>query len=236
MTALLERAPFIARGRSDRSQLPARSRVTVLIASCGAVAYSSWPLAFVLNRPMAGSALASSFEARSQPFSWLFILLDCFVGLCTVAVVAGQFPRLGWIRRDRALIGVLVSYGLFGLATAIDAVVPLTCSSESSRACASQLLPVTPDDVLTGLAVFALFLAATFAFARLLGNRAVYPVSFPVALAALTAAWSAIGIIVLLEAPGGAASWQYVFLTLTSVLALVVPISAIENRARRTRP
>jgi hypothetical protein len=233
MTAVFERIPFIG---AARSQVPPRGRTTMWIATCGALAYSSWPLAFVLNHPMAGTALASSFEARDQPFSWLFILLDCVVGLCTVVVSARQFRPLALFRSDRALIGVVLSYGLFGLATAVDAVVPLSCSSESSRACASQLLPITPDDVLTGVAVFALFLAAAFAFIRLFSNRAGCPVTFPVAIAALTAAWSTIGIIFLLEGPSGSASWQYAFLTLTSVLVLVVPMSAIGYTARRPRP
>ncbi len=218
-----------------RSPLSPRSRITVWIAACGAIAYSSWPLAFVLNRPLAGTALASSFEARSQPFSWLFILLDCVVGLCTVVVSARGFRLPAWFRSDKALIGVLLSYGLFGLATAADAVVPLTCGSASSRACASQLLPITPDDLLTGIAVFALFLAAAFAFIRFLRNRTAYPVTFPVTIAALTAVWSSIGVIVLLEEPNGSASWQYAFLSLTSVLALVVPVSAIEYTVRRAR-
>ena len=233
MTAVLERAPAFA---PVRSQLPPRARITIWIAACGALAYSSWPLAFVLNRPMAGSALASTFEARSQPFSWLFILLDCVVGLCTVAVSTWEGRRFAWMTRDRALIAALLSYAVFGLATAVDAVVPLSCSSPSSRACASQLLPVTPDDVLTGVAVLALFVAAAFAVAWLLGQRAVYPVVIPIALGALAAAWSTTGVMVLLQEPNGSAWWQYTFLTLTSVLVLAVPVSTIWPQSDTSAP
>ena len=54
---------------------------------CRRLAYCSWPLAFLVNPSLAGNGLASSFEGPSQPFRWLFILLDCVAGLCIAIVV-----------------------------------------------------------------------------------------------------------------------------------------------------
>ena len=68
---------------ADASTTP----LTLWLASAGALAYCSWPLAFLVNPSLAGNGLASSFEAPGQPFSWLFILLDCIAGLC-IAVVS----------------------------------------------------------------------------------------------------------------------------------------------------
>ena len=131
-------------------------------ACAGALAYCSWPLAFLVNPSLAGNGLASSFEAPSQPFSWLFILLDCIAGLCiTVVCIRELRAHRGFLRQSRAFSFALLGYATFGLATVTDAVVPLRCGSGSVQVCASQIWPLTPDDVLTGVAMAALCLAAT---------------------------------------------------------------------------
>ena len=74
---------LLVRGQSTipvLSQAPRRPSTTWL-ACAGALAYCSWPLAFLVNPSLAGNGLASSFEAPSQPFSWLFILLDCIAAV-----------------------------------------------------------------------------------------------------------------------------------------------------------
>jgi hypothetical protein len=99
------------------SRVPQRGRSTMWIALAGALAYSSWPLAFLVNPSLAGSALASSFEGHSQPFSWLFILLDCVAGLCTATVSICELrPRRGRQRPSRALV-----FALLGLRSTIEA-------------------------------------------------------------------------------------------------------------------
>ena len=150
MTDVLERGqraiPVPSRGLQ-------RGQPTMWIALAGALAYSSWPLAFLVNPLLAGSALASSFEGRSQPYSWLFILLDYIAGLCTAIVCTCELrPHQGRQRPGRGLVFALLGYGAFGMATAVDAIVPLSCRSRSAQACASQLWPLTPDDWLTGVA------------------------------------------------------------------------------------
>jgi len=199
------------------------------VALAGAVAYSSWPLAFLANPSLAGTALASSFEGRSQPFSWLFILLDCIAGLCTAIVCIRELrPRPGGQRPGKALVSALLGYGVFGMATAVDAVVPLSCGSVSARACASQLWPLTTDDYLTGVAMLALFVAATTVVVHM--TRRPQGISWAVPAAVMLIGWSALGLVVVL---GGSATVaavsQYSFLTLTSILAFVVPLGAISS-------
>ena len=145
---------------NEPNGLSPEHRSTLYLAIAGAVAYCSWPLGFLVNPSLAGTALASSFEGRSQPFGWLFILLDCFAGLCTVIV---SFRILHSRRSSRlpgwALVLALFGYAVFGVASAVDAVVPLSCGASSAQTCAARLWPLTPDDLLTAIAVLGLFVA-----------------------------------------------------------------------------
>ena len=211
------------------SQAPRRSRATLWIACIGALAYNSWPLAFVVDPPLAGSALASSFEGRNEPFAWLFILLDCIAGLCTAVVCVRELrPHRGRARLGGAVVFALLGYAAFGISTAVDAVVPLDCGSSSAQACASQLWPLTPDDLLTGAAIFALFVAAVSILVRMIRTPVTLPPYVPAAIMLALTGWSALGLVVLLCSTSAttAAVSQYAFLTLTSVLSFVVPLCA----------
>lgn len=213
--------------RSPGISLASGSRATLWIAGAGALAYSSWPLAFLVNQPLAGSGLASSFEGRSQPYDWLFILLDCIAGLCIGIVCIRELrPSLWRPRPSNVVVVGMLAYGVFGLATAIDAVVPLSCGSTSAQACASQLWPPTPDDVLTGTAIFALFVAAAMVVVQMIKARATIPTRMPITVVLALVGWSALGLIVLLWSTSAAvaASSQYAFLSLTSVLLFIVPL------------
>jgi hypothetical protein len=198
----------------------------------GAVAYVSWPLAFIVNPALAGSGLASSFEGRGQPFAWLFIMLDCVAGLCMVIVSARILRSLhGNVRSNRGFILVLLSYAAFGIATAADALVPLNCGSASVQACARQLWPLTPDDILTGLAELTLSLAVGTVIVRAARRRTDNSSVVPRSLAVLFIGWGLSGLAVFLSSSAevGAAS-QYAFLTLTGVLIAVVPLGITSPR------
>ena len=213
--------------------VPRRNRSTVWIACAGALAYNSWPLAFLTNPTLAGSALASSFEGRSEPYSWLFILLDCIAGLCMgIVCVRELLPRRGRLRPVSVLMIALLGYGVFGLATAVDAVIPLNCGANSAQACASQVWPLTPDDLLTGLAVLGLFAAAlAVVFQMTRRGSAAFPLSAPVTMTVALIGWGVLGITVVVWSTSTtlAAVNQYTFLTLTSLLAFVVPLAATSS-------
>ena len=211
-------------------KVPRRDRSMLWIAGTGALAYNSWPLGFVVNRPLAGSALASSFEGHRQPFSWLFIALDCIAGFCISLTCIHAVRRSVFLpaRSMGAFTLALIAYGIFGVATAVDAVVPLACGSKSAQACASQLWPPTPDDILTGLAIFALFFAVLVIVAQMARRLEAFPQLVPVTVMSALAAWTGLGLIVLLGGTSTslAASSQYAFLTLTSVMLFIVPVAA----------
>jgi hypothetical protein len=217
------------------AQAPRRSRTTLWIALVGALAYNSWPLAFLVNPTLAGSALASSFEGHSQPFSWLFILLDCVAGLCTAIVCVRELrPRRGRNWPGWALAFSLLAYGMFGMATAVDAVVPLNCGSASAQACASQLWPLTPDDMLTGTAIFGLFMATALVVYQMMRRPVAFRLPVTVGLGVVLIGWTVLGVTVLVSntSPTIAAASQYGFITLTSILAFVVPLGATVSRRR----
>ncbi len=211
------------------------NRSALLLAVLGAVAYCSWPLAFIVNPSLAGGAFASSFESRTQPFSWLFILLDCISGLCAV-IVCLHFLRLRHQQRmpNQALVFALLGYAAFGVATAVDAVIPLHCGASSARACAAQLWPITPDDLLTGIAILALFVALAIVSLQMVRTR---PHSaLPAAIGMATVGWSVLGLFVLVGATSSSAVAfaQYGFLTVASLLTVVVPLAAASEVRRRS--
>jgi hypothetical protein len=190
-----------------------------------------------VNPSLAGRALASSFESRTQPFSWLFILLDCISGLCAV-IVCLHFVRLWHQTRppSQALVFALLGYAAFGVATAVDAVIPLDCGASSARACAAQLWPITPDDLLTGIAILALFVAVAIVALQMVRTRA-HSVA-PAAIGIATAGWSVLGLFVLFASTSSAtvAIAQYGFLTLAGVLAVIVPVEAASALLRQPSP
>lgn len=224
---------LVVRGRSITpflSQTRRRRPSTIWLAFAGALAYCSWPLAFLVNPSLAGNGLASSFEAPGQRFSWLFILLDCIAGSCIVVVcirAVRSHHRL--LKQRRALAFVLLGYATFGLATAVDALVPLRCGSRSVQACASQVWPLTPDDLLTAAAMASLCLAAVTLAVHMMRRVPAVQCAVPATVAVTLIGWFALGLVVVLDSPSVtvAADSQYAFLTLTSVLALVVPLGAI---------
>jgi hypothetical protein len=192
-----------------------------------------------VNPSLAGSALASSFEARSEPFSWLFILLDCIAGVCTAAVCIRELrPRQGSPWPRRGLVLALLGYGVFGMATAVDAVVPLSCGATSAQACASRIWPPTPDDFFTGTAVLALFVATVTVIVLTARRPVAFPPSVAFALTVTLILWTALGFTVLIWSATGtlAADDQYADLTLTSMLAFVVPVGATSVQRLKNSP
>ena len=102
--------------------------------------YSSWPLGYWLN-PQADHGLASNLEALHQPYNWLFILIDISSGVLTF-IACRELLEIGMgSSSDRTSLGLWVAiWGavIFGLFTAIDAVIPLDCV-EGSPHCMTPL-------------------------------------------------------------------------------------------------
>jgi len=101
--------------------------------------YSSWPLGYWLN-PEANRGLASDLEASHQPYSWVFISMDIACGIL-VGLASGKLLTIVRSSSNRKnLFGLWVAVlgaGVFGLFTAIDALLPLNCIEGTPHCVAS---------------------------------------------------------------------------------------------------
>lgn len=92
--------------------------------------YSSWPLGYLLN-PNGAKGVVSNLQGMHQPYNWFFIVLDV---ICGALIIGAMWWLLKFVRSHKrkpnriwfetAIIGL----GVFGLLTAIDAVLPLQCN------------------------------------------------------------------------------------------------------------
>jgi hypothetical protein len=98
--------------------------IAVICALLSGVVYNSWPLGYVLNPVISHSGgLASELEALRQPYNWLFVTLDALCGVGVIVAAALLWHRaMDWMHKV-----VLVNFGLFGLLTIADALLPMTC-------------------------------------------------------------------------------------------------------------
>ena len=107
---------------------------TLLMVLAG-LFYSSWPLGYWLN-PEANQGLASDLEASHQPYSWVFISMDVACGILVgmvswklLTIVRSSPNRKNQLGLWIAVLGT----GVFGLFTAVDAVLPLNCIQGSPQ-------------------------------------------------------------------------------------------------------
>lgn len=200
-------------------KLPRHILLSTAAAVVAAFLYDSWPLGTLLN-PQANKGLASNLEAAHQPFNWLFIGFDIISGLLIFAVAVNLLYRFR-LRSGRVLKTALFGYGVFGLLTVLDAVLPLDCVP-TIRTCPSPL--DDPSYILhgigsigsvTGLAIsvaaFWWLYKATPTFRWLL---------WPVALI-----WLGFGMVTLLLIAHDTSSTtaQHIFITLCAAWMVIVP-------------
>jgi hypothetical protein len=174
--------------------------------------------------------LASDLEARGQPFSWLFVLLDCLTGLATVMVASLAWPS--WrLKAPRLGPVTLASYALFGVATGVDALIPVGCGVAPLSHCGVDLSHLNLDDYLTAVAIFALFVAAVGA--QICTARRESPSAHLIAALLATAIWAGCGLVFFSMdfATRPAVPMQHVVLTLTSIVSLMVPLLMVARPA-----
>jgi uncharacterized membrane protein YhaH (DUF805 family) len=145
-----------------------------------------------VNPSLAAGALASELEARGQPYSWLFILLDCATGAAALVVVGLSWPTRGSANARWRRAGLL-SYALFGISTAVDAMIPVGCGAVSLNACGVSLSQVNTDDILTAVAMIALFVAALCVQVHVTRDRSWSPLSISSLI--VLALWSVCGLV-----------------------------------------
>ncbi|MHB1865023.1 MAG: DUF998 domain-containing protein [Candidatus Saccharimonadales bacterium] len=132
-------------------------KITLWLGILIAIIYNSWFLSYFLNPKISGIALASSLQASGQPFNWLFIALDVVVGILILLLITLV------LKNEKKIVISLSGLGVFGVLTAVTALVPIHCGSDI-RGCgyqSGQLLDI--HDILGAIAAFALFIALLYA-------------------------------------------------------------------------
>jgi len=191
-------------------------RVSTTLAVVAGLAYCSWPLGYILNPTVSRRGLASELEALHQPYDWAFITLDVLAGALTIAVA-----RLLWRPTDGPLPKiVLANFALFGLLTAIDALVPMNCEPSLTH-CPS--LSHQPLLVVHGIASIAasicLFLSAVLVWWQKRKHKGAGIMSL------LMVGWTLFGVFSLyfFFRPGPGYLSQHYYITLCSVWVMVLP-------------
>ncbi|MFF3312257.1 DUF998 domain-containing protein [Streptomyces sp. NPDC002952] len=142
-------APFDRSDRKDDHPNPSDRRdslVVALLVGLGIVAYSAWGLEVVLPTGLApGRTYASELAAQDQPFGGLFRTTDLVAGVLMCA--GGLWALLRLSPGDRWGTVGWTAVVLFGVATAVDSRLPLSCTPTVDRLCAQRehagLVPVT---------------------------------------------------------------------------------------------
>lgn len=107
---------------------PSTSKLVLALCVASAILYNSWPLGYLLDPNTARVGLASDLEFVGHPYYWLFILGDVLTGICAVAAAwfmlrtARDEPPDS---RSRSVIWAAAGLAVFGLFTAVCALLPL---------------------------------------------------------------------------------------------------------------
>lgn len=199
-------------------------RIAAALAILAGVAYCSWPLGYVLNPQVSRRGLASELAALHQPFNWLFIGLDVLAGALVLAAA-----RLLWSRADGRLSRVvLTSFAVFGVLTAIDALLPMSCEP-SLTTCPS--LSHQPLLILHGIASIAASIGLFISAVLVWWQRRKH--SGATIMSAFMAGWILFGALSLyfLFRTGPGYLVQHYYITLCSVWTAALPLMLAPRRA-----
>ncbi len=192
-------------------------------AALAALLYSSWPLGYLLN-PSGNRGLASNLEGIGQPYNWLFIALDIIAGII-ISIVAVAFLQPG-LHKSHALVrNAIVSYGLFGAMTALDALLPVDCAADQNGC---GIILNHPLVIVHGIASLASigFMTLSIAFIWLYMMRVGRPtLRIRLTIHAMLATLVLFGCItaVLIAANRTSATSQHVFITVCSIWIVLLP-------------
>jgi len=195
------------------------------------VTYSSWPLGYLLNPKVARTSLASGLEAPHQPYNWVFVGADVVSGLLAIGACILLWRTYHNTQTRRPIIIGLVCTILFGIGTALAALLPEHCVP-NLMVCPS----FTQDHFLlvhgaaSIVASLALFIALVVLWYQRYRN---------VLLLSLLIAYVVFGAISLMQAmvPSGRGNWsQDYYMTLCSIFLACLPAClAIATQAQKLR-
>ncbi|MGW7266317.1 DUF998 domain-containing protein [Streptomyces sp. NPDC054842] len=199
--------------RSDRGDRR-DSRAVALLVGLGIVAYGAWALEVVLPTELAKErTYVSELAARDQPFGGLFRTTDLVAGVLLWA--GGLWALLRLPPGGRWATAGWAAVVLFGIATAVDSRLPLSCAPTVDRLCAQRehagLVPVThtahaTSSTLAVCAVLVAMAALTHAARRHTPATALARLGPPLVVLELAATAWTLAAVAALE--GGHGNWS----------------------------
>ena len=103
-----------------------QTQILTILAILAALAYSSWPLGYLLNPVVGSNGLASELEAVNQPYNWVFVAGDVLSSLLIAAVAIVIWRRKP--RHDNSTFLFMAAIVSFALLTVADTLLPLHCN------------------------------------------------------------------------------------------------------------
>jgi hypothetical protein len=196
----------------------------IMLATLAAIFYYSWPLGYWLNPAIGRHGLASDLEAKGQPYNWVFVSLDVTSGLLIFGITL-------WLARtwhsfsNPSIKFILCGYGLFGVLTAFDALLPLNCLVDQKQ-CGPLIH--NPIVLLHGLASIGSIGGLTLSIVgiwQLLVLTLKVAIRIRWLLYVIMIGWFGFGIItlVLILTAHSSNTAQHVFITICSVWTILMP-------------
>jgi hypothetical membrane protein len=130
--------------------------VNVGLCLAAGILYNSWPLGYLFDSQTVHSGLASDLELVGHPYNWLFITGDVLTAVCIVTVA---FSLLLKRSARKTMVAVAIGLLLFGLFTAVSALLPSQCTIGLLRCGADHGHGIGLDAVTSSLAALGLLIS-----------------------------------------------------------------------------
>jgi len=132
-----------------------RIHISVTLFLAAGILYNSWPLGYILDKQTARAGLASDLELVGHPYNWLFVTGDVLTAVCIITAVLIISPRF----TGKALLLVRAGLIVFGLFTAVSALLPSQCTIGVLRCGADHGQGLGLDTVTSSLAALGLLVS-----------------------------------------------------------------------------
>lgn len=167
----------------------------IIISCVTAIIYNSWPLGYLLNNQVAHHQFASELEDIGQPYNWLFMSFDILTGILVLYIALLIWRRFAFLEKDISTKIIATGFVVFGIFTAISALLPLNCQINDTR-CGLRSSQILGLHNITGVLASIGLAVSLIATWRLSINRP--PIFAKIIFKIITALWCLTGIVYLI--------------------------------------